>query len=163
VIVLSGTTPVSGKTVTWQPNSGSANPASSSTGSDGVATTTITLPGGSGQITIQASATGAAGSPVAFTAHAAGDDATVSVINNRFDPDVVAIRAGGSVTFNYPASALQHNILPDDGKAIPSSPAVRDGPFNLVVQFPTAGEYFYHCSVHGSTRTGMFGKIVVAQ
>jgi plastocyanin len=163
VLVLNGTTPVSGKTVTWQPNSGSANPASSATGSDGIATTTITLPGGAGQITIQASASGATGSPVAFSAYAADNNATVGVINNRFDPDVVAIRAGGSVTFNYPASSLQHNILPDDGKTIPSVPNVRDGPFSLVVQFPAAGEYFYHCSVHGSTRSGMFGKIIVAQ
>lgn len=160
VIVRSGSSPVSGRTVTWQPSGGSANPTSSTTGSDGVATTTITLPGGAGRITIQASASGASGSPVGFSAVAAGASATVNVVNNRFDPDLVAIRAGGSVTFDWPANSLQHNLVPDDGRTIPTSP-IRDGPFTLTVVFPTAGDYFYHCSVHGSTRTGMFGKIVV--
>ena len=34
-------------------------------------------------------------------------------------------------------------------------------PFSIDVVFLTAGEYFYHCSTHGSTRSGMFGKVVV--
>ena len=163
VVVRRGTVAVAGKTVTWQPSAGQVNPTSSTTGSDGVATTTVTLPQG-GEMTIQANASGVSGGPVTFTAAAASNAATVQVQgppSNQFSPQVVAVRAGGSVTFDWPPSAREHNIIPDDGRSIPSSPTVRDGPFTVTVVFPTVGEYFYHCGVHGSTRSGMFGRVVV--
>jgi plastocyanin len=161
VVIRSGAAPVADKTVSWQPASGSVNPTSSTTGSDGIATTTVTLPQG-GTMTIQANASGVSGGPVTFTALVAGSAATVNVLNNRFSPEIAAVRAGGSVTFDWPAGSLQHNLIPDDGKAIPNDPTVRDGPFSVTVVFPTAGDYYYHCSVHGGTRSGMFGRIIVA-
>jgi plastocyanin len=112
-------------------------------------------------MTIQATASGVTGGPVNFTALVAGAATTVNVQNNRFSPEVAAVRAGGSVTFDWPSGSLQHNLIPDDGKAIPNDPTVRDGPASVTVVFPTAGDYYYHCSVHGGTRSGMFGRIIV--
>jgi len=160
VIVVNGTSPVSGKTITWTPSAGSVSPTTSTTGNDGIASTTVTLPG-SGAITITAASSGISGSPLTFAALVAEANATVQVLNNRFDPDDVAIVAGGTITFNWPAGSLQHNLIPDDGKNLPNEPTVHNGSFSVNFQFPTAGTYYYHCSVHGSTRAGMYGRIIV--
>jgi len=160
VVVLNGSTPVSGKTITWSPTAGSVSPTTSTTGADGTASTTVTLPSG-GTITITASASNTTGSPLSFSALVAEQDAFVDVLNNRFDPDDVAIVAGGTVTFNWPAGSQQHNLIPDDGKTVPNEATIRNGVFSVAFQFPTAGEYYYHCSVHGSTRSGMYGRILV--
>ncbi|MGE0552036.1 MAG: hypothetical protein AB7R55_01275 [Gemmatimonadales bacterium] len=160
VVVRNGSTPVSGKTITWSPTAGSVNPTTSTTGADGIASTTVTLPGG-GSMTITAAASNATGSPLSFSATVAEQNAIVEVLNNRFDPDNLAIVAGGTVTFNWPAGSLQHNLVPDDGKTVPNEAAIHNGVFSLAFQFPTAGEYFYHCSVHGATRSGMYGRILV--
>lgn len=165
VVVRNGAAPVAGKAVTWQITSGGGQvtPGSATTDADGVATATVTLPEAGAQITIAASAD-AANSPVGFTALVAQDEATVSVEgppSNRFSPQAVAVRAGGKVTFDYPNGAQQHNVLPDDGQAIPNQPIIRNGPFSFEVTFPTPGQYYYHCSVHGGVRTGMYGVIVV--
>jgi plastocyanin len=147
--------------VTWQvQNGGSVNPATTTTGADGIASTVVTL-GSQPIMTINATSTGAGGSPVAFTALAAADAATVQVTNNVFVPQTIAVRAGGRVTFTWPNGSSQHNLIPDDGKDRPNDAVVRNGPFTVEVTFPTAGDYFYHCSVHGSSRSGMFGKVVV--
>jgi plastocyanin len=153
--------PVAGRMVSWQASAGTLGGAGTGSGTDGVASVTVTLPQAAGAITIQAVAAGATGSPVGFTAFAAGTAATVQVLNNRFEPQVTAVRAGGSVTFDWPAGSLQHNLVPDDGRAVPNEPTVRNGVFSVTVQFPAAGDYHYHCSVHGSTRSGMFGRIIV--
>jgi len=160
VVVLNGSSPVSGKTITWTPSSGSVSPTTSTTGADGIAATTVTLPNG-GTVTITASASNATGSPQSFSALVAEQTAIVEVLNNRFDPDDLAIVAGGTVTFNWPAGSRQHNLIPDDGKTVPNEAMFRDGVFSVAFQFPTAGEYYYHCSVHGSTRSGMYGRILV--
>lgn len=160
VVVRQGGAATAGRTVNWQASAGSLGAASSTSGADGVATTTVTLPNGAGTITIEASTQGASG-PVTFSAYAAGQNATVLVLNNRFDPQVVAIRAGGEITFDWPAGSLQHNLIPDDGRAIPNEPAIRNGVFSVTIRFPTVGDFYYHCSVHGGTRSGMFGRIIV--
>lgn len=161
VVVTQGGSPVANREVTWQvTNGGSVAPTTSNTGSDGVASTTVTL-GNVPIMTISAASTNTSGGPISFTALAATANATVQVANNRFDPQTIAIRAGGRVSFDWPAGSSQHNLIPDDGKDRPNDPTVRNGPFSVAVTFPAAGEYFYHCNVHGSTRSGMFGKVVV--
>ncbi|MFN0177719.1 MAG: plastocyanin/azurin family copper-binding protein [Gemmatimonadales bacterium] len=161
VIVTQGGTPIASREVTWQvQNGGSVNPATTTTGADGIASTVVTL-GSQPIMTISAASAGAGGSPVAFTALAATAAATVQVNNNVFVPQTVAIRAGGRVTFDWPNGSSQHNLIPDEGKDRPNDAVVRNGPFTVEVVFPTPGDYFYHCSVHGGTRSGMFGKVVV--
>ena len=161
VSVTQNGAPVASKEVTWQvQNGGSVNPTTTTTGADGIASTVVTL-GNQPIMTITASSSGTGGSPVSFTALAATAAATVQVTNNVFVPQTIAIRAGGRVTFNWPNGSSQHNLIPDDGKDRPNDPVVRNGPITVDVTFPTAGDFFYHCSVHGSTRSGMFGKVVV--
>jgi plastocyanin len=155
---------VSGKTITWQVTAGggSVNPTSGTTGGDGIATTVVTL--GNAQMTITASSAGVSGSPVSFTAGVIGLSANVSVANNTFSPQEVTIKAGGTVTFTWNTGASGHNVVPDDGKAIPASPdggALKNAPFTFSVTFPTAGSYFYHCSAHGGNRSGMSGSVTV--
>lgn len=164
VQVTQGGAPVAGRAVDWGvQKGGSVNPTQSSTGADGVATTVVTL-GNEPVMTIRASSGDATGGPIVLTALAAGPTARVEVLGppeNKFDPKTVAIRAGGTVTFEWPSGSNSHNLIPDDGKDRPNDPIVRNGPFTVEVTFPTAGDYFYHCSVHGSARSGMFGKVVV--
>ncbi|MBM4185965.1 MAG: hypothetical protein FJ206_01510 [Gemmatimonadetes bacterium] len=161
VAVTQNGTPVANREVSWQvTNGGSVSPGTSNTGADGIATTTVTL-GTAPIMTISASSTGTSGGPISFTALAAGANASVQVLNNRYEPQTIAIRAGGRVTFDWPTGSSQHNLIPDDGKDRPNDPVIRNGPFSVAVTFPTAGEYFYHCSVHGSARSGMWGKVVV--
>jgi len=163
VVVSEGGQPVAGKTVSWQIESGggSANPASAATDASGIASTTITLSGSAGEMRITASATDTRGGPLPFTALVAGSSATVRVTNNTFQPQIAAVTEGGTVTFEWTAGSLQHNLIPDGGKDRPNDPAVRDAPFTLQVMFPAAGVYEYHCSVHGSAGSGMYGTIVV--
>jgi len=165
VVVTNGSTPISGKAVSWEITSGGGqvSPSSTTTDANGVASTTVTLPQTGALITITASAS-ATSSPIAFTALVAQDNATVSIEgppSNRFTPQAVGLKAGGTVTFEYPNDAQEHNVIPDDGRTIPEQAVVRNGPFSFEVQFTTPGQYFYHCSVHGSARSGMYGVIVV--
>jgi plastocyanin len=163
VKVTNGGQPVAGTTITWTVVSGggSVNPASGATDASGIASTTVTLGSTAGTMTIRASASGVSGSPIQFTALAAGSSTTVEVTNDVFDPVTAAVAAGGTVTFDWPASALQHNVLPDGGNSIPSEPTPQNGPATLDVIFPAAGTFNYHCSVHGAPGSGMHGVILV--
>ena len=161
VVITQGGAPVVGRLVDWAvENGGTVNPASSATGADGAATTVVTL-GSRPIMTITASSANTAGGPVQFRGLAITNEATVQVLNNRFDPQTTPVKAGGTVTFTWGTGASQHDLIPDDGADRPSEATVRDSPFSISVTFPTPGEYFYHCGVHGGTRSGMFGKVVV--
>jgi adhesin/invasin len=67
--------PVEGVTVEWTAASGSVDPASSTTGSDGRAQTSWTLGSSTGPQTVTATSSGLAGSPIAFNAIALPGDA----------------------------------------------------------------------------------------
>lgn len=164
VRITQGSQGVSGKTVTWQVTGGggNVNPGASTTDGSGTATTSVTLGNAIGEITITANASDVSGGPVSFSALVAGPNATVQVSNNRFEPEVVAITAGGTVTFEWTNGSSQHNLIADGGKDRPNDPTLRDGPFQLPpIAFPTPGRYEYHCSNHGSAGSGMHGTIIV--
>jgi plastocyanin len=77
VVVTQGGSPSSGATVTWSTTvPGASLAASSTTDANGIATNTWTLGNTSGSQTAQAALSGAAGSPVGFTATAAPGEAT---------------------------------------------------------------------------------------
>jgi len=78
VAVTEGGSPSVGETVTWSVTAGggSLDPTSGPTDADGVATTTWTLGTTAGNQTARAALTGAAGSPVSFTASAVAGPAT---------------------------------------------------------------------------------------
>ncbi len=164
VIITKAGSPVSGKTVTWTVTTGggSVSPTTSTTGTDGTASTVATI--AAMDLMVSASADGVSGSPVTFGATIIGLSADVTVRNNSFTPQTVAVKLGGTVHFTWNTDARGHNVTPDDGKPIPASPglpALNDGPFTFSATFTATGDYYYHCANHGSTRGGMFGKIVV--
>jgi plastocyanin len=75
----------------------------------------------------------------------------VSVVDNRFEPAVIEIAAGETVTWTWSGSA-PHDV---DGEGFQSE-VQNSGSFQHT--FDTAGEYEYVCNIH----RGMTGLVVVA-
>lgn len=165
VLLRDGVSPAGGLVVNWQVTAGGGtlNVPTSVTDAQGIATAVLTLGPQAGVNQVRATASGASGSPVTFfaTAVVPGAFAQVEVINNEFDPAQVTINAGGTVAFVWPSGSQEHNIVPVSPNTRPSQPTVRDGPFTHEETFPTAGEYRYFCSVHGTANSGMAGRVVV--
>jgi len=80
---------------------------------------------------------------------------TVSVVDDAFEPRVVTISAGQTVTWEWHGAAL-HDVTFDDS-SIGDSAAQRGGSFQRT--FVSAGEFTYYCTIHG--RSVMLGKITV--
>ncbi|NNG16264.1 MAG: hypothetical protein HKM89_07255 [Gemmatimonadales bacterium] len=157
--------PVSGTAVAWQVVGGSAtvNPGASTSASSGEAQTVVTLGGTAGTITIEAVSTGLTGSPLSFTAMATAPPmlATVQVVNNQFQPAAVTIAVGGTVTWDWPSTAINHNVSPDATEPVRSGNPV-NGPNMYQHTFNTPGTYQYFCEVHGAPGLiGMSGTITV--
>lgn len=157
--------PVEGTIINWTVTSGGGtlDVPTSITDANGLASATLTLGQTTGQNRVNATATGASGSPVTFvgTAVIAGLFEQVDVENNQFSPATVTIQPGGTVLFLWSASAQDHDIIPVAPATKPSQSTVRDGPFSHEETFNTAGTYRYFCSVHGSAGSGMRGEVVV--
>lgn len=156
--------PVAGVGVAWQVTGGSATlgTATDSTGANGTAQTTVTLGAGTGPITIAATSTGLAGSPVTFdetsTAAVATDTVDVgspyyykSVRNGSENPAVDTIPAGGRILWVWVASE-NHGVQSTGSPSFASGAIQSSGTY--AVTFPTAGTYTYDCLVHGTLMTG---------
>ena len=148
-----------GASVSWSVASGggSVAPATSTTGADGLASTTWTLGPSAGANALQASSAGANGSPVTFTATAtatgpAPTQANVTVGDNFFDPTAATVAAGGQVTWTW-NGAVNHNVTFQAGA---NSSNQASGTFSRT--FPTAGTFDYLCTIHGAA---MSGQVVV--
>lgn len=94
-----------------------------------------------------------ASAPVSITVAAAATSASVAATaGNLFEPAVVEIAAGGTVTWNF---AAQHNVSflsqgsPADVPVLSSGSASRT--------FPNVGTYDYTCTLHA----GMNGQVIV--
>src|SRR5262245_47865477 len=81
---------------------------------------------------------------------------TVTVNNDFFEPMTVTVAAGTTVNWNW-TTTLPHSVTSDTGFF--DSGILLGGSFSLT--FPTAGNYPYHCVVHGSPGVGMFGMVIV--
>lgn len=157
--------PVSSVGVMWQVTGGTAtvNPASTATASSGQAQTVVTLGGTAGTITIEAVSTGLTGSPLSYTATAdpLSMAVTVNVVNNQFQPAAVTIAAGGTVTWDWAANAITHNVSPDATEPVRSGNPV-NGPNTYQYTFNAPGTYQYYCEVHGAPGLiGMSGTVTV--
>jgi plastocyanin len=146
---------------------GSIAPPTGTTGSDGVASATLTLGASPGDNTAQAESDGLVGSPVEFSATGtAAPAATVQVVNNEFQQATVTIDAGEVVRWSWAAGAVGHNIVPVAPNALPDQPTFQNGPFTYQVAFPTPGTYKYYCANHGAVdgagnTSGMAGVVEV--
>ena len=145
---------VSGTTVSWAVTAGggSVSPGTSTTDGSGMASTDWTLGPNAGANSVLASGTGVTGSPVTFAATGIGMTASVSVLDNFFDPTSSTILAGGTVTWTW-GGGVDHNVTFSAGS---SSGTRTAGTFART--FADAGSFGYQCTIHGSS---MSGTIVV--
>jgi plastocyanin len=159
-----GGTPEAGIAVTWTASgTGSLSPGSGVTDANGIASAVWTLGQEAGTQTAQAAVSGAAGSPLIFTATAGsggGAPLTATVVlrsagGNRFDPDAVTIGAGGTVTWVW-GDGL-HDVTSTGSPSFQSSGAPDSPPRQYAVTFNAAGVYNYVCTVH----PGMNGRVTV--
>jgi len=84
-----------------------------------------------------------------------GHSTTVTVANNSFSPTPDTIPAG-TITFNWSASAITHNVTWLTGPSTPtnSGDMAANGTYSTTL---VAGDYTYHCTHHA----GMDGAIHV--
>jgi plastocyanin len=75
---------------------------------------------------------------------------------DQFSPQTLTIDLGDTVIFTW--SSGSHTVVSDDGSWT-TFPLNSAG--SQMVILSSAGDYFYHCGVHGGPQTGMWGKIVV--
>ena len=159
-----GGTPEAGIMVTWTASgTGSFAPASGVTDGNGIASAVWTLGQEAGAQNAQAAVSGAAGSPLIFTATAGnggGAPLTASVVlrsagGNRFDPSAVTIATGGTVTWIWGDNV--HDVTSSGSPSFQSSGAPNGPPRQYSVTFNTAGVYTYVCTVH----PGMNGRVTV--
>jgi plastocyanin len=80
---------------------------------------------------------------------------TVTVGNNFFSPVDLSVAAGTTVTWNWAAGAVEHNVTFDDGQ---HSATQSSGSYPRT--FSAAGSYPYHCTIHGAAV--MHGTVTVA-
>jgi plastocyanin len=157
---------VGGVTVNWRVISGSASvaPATSVSGANGVASTTLTFGSVPGPIQIETSSQGLSGSPAILNASATGPQSSVTVQllssgGNRFSPTELTVAAGTTVHFDWVGGF--HDVTSSGTPSFQNSGAPTSGPHTYDVSFTTPGRYEYFCSIHGSPGAGMHGTIVV--
>lgn len=80
---------------------------------------------------------------------------TVTVNNNLFSPADMSVATGTTVTWQWAAGAVDHNVTFDDGD---HSPTQSSGTFART--FNTPGTYPYHCTIH--VALGMRGTVTVS-
>ena len=152
--------PVPGVAVSWAVASGdgAVSPAQSTTNASGVATTADSV-GSSSSQSVTATFSGLP-APVTFTATASAPPTTgaVTVMNNDFSPDNVAIQVGGTVTWTWNSGGVFHNVTYN-------SPDVAAGRINSATQgsgthvntITSLGRFGYSCTIHA----GMSGTVAV--
>jgi plastocyanin len=82
----------------------------------------------------------------------AGDDANVTISDNRFSPDEVTIGVNHEVIWEWSGSNPHSVVGTFNGEEIRSPTLTGSGTF--VHSFLTAGTFNYQCGVHGSAMSG---------
>jgi plastocyanin len=84
-----------------------------------------------------------------------GNDVTVSVVNNDFNPSTVSVPVGSTVTWQWNSSGVTHNVTFED--QAPGSGNLATGTFPRT--FTATGDYAYICTIH--VAEGMAGTVSV--
>jgi plastocyanin len=88
-----------------------------------------------------------------------GHTTTIAVQNDHFSPTPDTVSAG-SVTFSWATPSDGHNVTWDTGPGtLPANSATMTSGTYLATL--VAGTYTFHCSIHGTSTSGMRGTIVV--
>lgn len=149
--------PVSGVSISWSVTSGDASPASGSTvtGSDGRASVEVTAGPSTGSVTVEASASGADGSPVSFALEttvarfAVGDFYFEDPQGRQNTDAAVEMAVGDTVMWEWGGSA-QHNVQSGEGQGGSSGDGVPQGGATLGSPTQTSGTYRFAPQVEGT-------------
>ena len=173
VLITRDGEPVEGVDVDWSAGQGGSLGDEQQSGEDGIASVVWTLGPNLGDQAATAAVDGADGSPLTYTATATTgggppEGPTVQVLGpdggNRFEPNLVTISVGQTVTWVWPEGALSHNVAPDNGNTPSASGPVTSGPETHSFTFTTAGSYRYFCMTHGAPNgVGMAGRVIVQE
>lgn len=163
--------PVEGVDVDFSAGQGGSLGDEAESGEDGIASAVWTLGPDVGTQSATAGIDGADGSPLTYTASAIPGTGpppgpTVQVLgpagNNRFDPAIVNITVGQTVTWEWPAGSTNHNVTPDNRFIPARSGDLASGPTTYSYTFNQVGTYRYYCLAHGGLGgVGMSGQVVV--
>jgi plastocyanin len=168
VVVTRDGAPAAGEVVVWRVNGqgGFVTPTQSTTGADGVASTTWTLGATPAEVNVTASAGSASGPSLLFGAIAAfgstGPNASITLHEaggSRFEPAYLVVPVGTTVTWVWFDG--QHDLTPSGAPTFPGDPALHLPPRQYQFTFNTPGTYRFYCANHGTPTTGMRGAVVV--
>lgn len=170
VLITRDGEPVEGVNVDWAAGQGGSLTEEAESDADGIASAVWTLGPEIGTHSATAAIDGADGSPLTYTATATDGTGpppgpTVQVLGpptNQFDPAIVSITVGETVTWEWPAGSTGHNVWPDDNIHPSRSGALANGPKTYSYRFDDVGTFLYFCQAHGGLGgVGMSGRVVV--
>ena len=78
---------------------------------------------------------------------------TVEMKSISYDPKSVEVPVGGSVEWTNKAFSKHTATSEDDGKTFDTG-EIKPGETSSPVKFDKAGEFKYHCKIHGTTMSG---------
>jgi plastocyanin len=168
VLITQDGEPVEDVDVDWSAGQGGSLSDEQSSDVDGFATVVWTLGPEVGQQTATAAIEGADGSPLTYIATATTGTPpppgpTVQVVDNAFNPTLITITVGQTVTWVWgPGTAGLHNVLPDDRVTPGRSGEPKRGPATYSFTFNEVGAFRYYCQNHGAVNgVGMSGRVIV--
>jgi plastocyanin len=171
ILITRDGAPVEDVDVDWVAGQGGVLSDETESDEEGFATVVWTLGPEIGTHTATASIEGADGSPQTYTATATigtgpPPGPRIQVLGptdgNRFEPNNLTITVGETVTWEWPAGATGHNVLPDDNVHPSRSGPPENGPKTFSFRFDDVGAFRYYCQTHGALGgVGMSGRVVV--
>jgi plastocyanin len=171
VLITRDGEPVEGVDVDFSAGQGGSLGQEEESDTAGIATVVWTLGPEVGNHAATATVAGAEGSPLTYTATATSGTGpppgpTVQVLGptggNRFEPAIITITVGQTVTWEWPAGSTGHNVLPDDNIHPSRSGDLANGPETHSYTFNEVGTFRYYCQAHGALAgVGMSGRVVV--
>ena len=81
----------------------------------------------------------------------------VTVGDSFFSPSNLTIQVGDTVRWTNAAGGMTHNVTANNGSFV----SVTSSQFTFDVTFNNAGQFGYHCTIHGAPGFGMSGTITV--
>jgi len=100
--------------------------------------------------------------PAASIADATGKaNVTVVALDNSYRPQYVKVSPGTKITFKN-AGRNPHNVISVNAGQFTDIPTDKLMPGTSgTIEIPKSGEVPYYCSLHGTPRAGMFGRIFI--
>ena len=167
VLITRDGEPVEGVDVEWSVGQGGSLGDEQPSDEEGIASAVWTLGPDVGEQEATAALEGADGSPLTYTAIATPGSGptgpTVQVLNNDFDPAVITVTVGETVTWVWAGSSIgPHNVQPDDAVTPGRSGNVTFGPEAYSFTFNQVGDFLYYCQNHGGPNgVLMSGRVIV--